>query len=126
MEVHWILYVDKSGPESNQMKVKLTNVNPRILHSFHPRFALIANTPDHLRSTQLVFPRLRTFICNTRPTHKFVERKLFNQLCRRVRRNFVFLGKVLSESFIVQNVEIVSTDQVVESFGGLWNEREHL
>jgi hypothetical protein len=36
----------------------------------------------------------------------------------------VFLGKILSESFVVQNVEVVSTDQVVEPFSVLLYERD--
>jgi hypothetical protein len=34
----------------------------------------------------------------------------------------VFLGKILSESLIVQNVEVVGANQVVESFSGLMRE----
>jgi len=36
----------------------------------------------------------------------------------------VFLGKMHSESFVVQNVEVVGTDQVVEPFSGPLYERD--
>jgi hypothetical protein len=55
-----------------------------------------------------------------------VESELFNQLCRRVRRDLVFLGKVLAESFVMKDLEIMGTDESVESFSGLLDERQDL
>ena len=51
-----------------------------------------------------------------------MPRQLFDQLRSRIRADFVLLRKVLAESFVLEDVQVVFGDKVIKVFGGLRDE----